>query len=161
MRKANEAMNRIHQIEAEGRFWAKVQKSDGCWLWIGRLDRSGYGVAYDHRGKWNSRHSALAHRMAYELSVGPIQAGLTLDHLCRTRACVRPDHLRPCTQGENLIAPGATTFQAINRAKTHCVNGHEFTPENTYVRVCQGAPARQCRACCAERARRAYRKQVA
>ena len=146
-------MDRVSQQAAESRFWAKVAKSDGCWLWIGKTNRGGYGQAYDHRGSSKGRHQALAHRMAYELAIGPIPDGLTLDHLCRTRACVRPDHLRPCTIGENLRAPGATTFQARNAAKTRCKRGHELAGENLSV---NNRGQRVCLTCYRER-KRLYR----
>lgn len=79
------------------RFWAKVEKSDSCWLWTGALFPSnGYGALHLDGA------AVPAHRVSYELNVGPIPDGLTIDHLCRVRACVRPDHLEPVTQAENL-----------------------------------------------------------
>lgn len=106
-------------------FWEKVSKSEGCWLWTGRTVK-GYGK---HSGK-------LAHRVAYEEMVGPIPDGLELDHLCRTPLCVRPDHLEPVTRHVNM----RRRFDL----KTHCVNGHEFTSENTYLR---DGYYRTCRTC--------------
>jgi hypothetical protein len=79
----------------------------------------------------------LAHRMAYELARDPIPAGLVIDHLCRNKRCVNPSHLEAVEQRVNLLR-GET-----NSAKTHCINGHEFTPDNTYM--WQGK--RSCRAC--------------
>lgn len=77
------------------RFWSKVAKSDGCWLWVGRLDPNGYGrFALQGIPK-------LAHRVCYELVQGPISEGSVLDHKCHTPACVRPEHLRPSTQKQN------------------------------------------------------------
>ena len=135
----------LQQNAAVSRFWAKVQKTDGCWLWSGAKNSAGYGVATDYRP---GRRQSLAHRMSYELALGAIPAGLTIDHLCRNTICVRPSHLRACTMRENLLSPGSRTFQAKNAAKTHCVHGHQYTPENTYTRLGRtGLPCRDCRTC--------------
>lgn len=80
--------------------------------------------------------------VAYELSVGPVPDGLTLDHLCRVRHCVNPTHLDPCTIGEN-VGRAPTCPTTINANKTHCVHGHEFTVENVYAY----RGKRYCRAC--------------
>lgn len=127
------------------RFWPKVDKTDDCWLWTGALNSTGYG--YIAR---TSNRMVPAHRIAYELLVGPIPDGLTLDHLCRVRNCVNPSHLEPVTMRENTLRGSAPP--AINARRTHCVNGHEFTPENTYV----GTTGRECRACNRLRARERY-----
>ncbi|MFD7016051.1 HNH endonuclease signature motif containing protein [Streptomyces sp. NPDC059928] len=79
--------------------------------------------------------------MAYELLVGPIPAGLHLDHLCRVRRCVNPAHLEAVTCAENLRR--GTSFAAVNSAKTECVHGHPFDEENTYFSRRQ----RDCRTC--------------
>ncbi len=68
----------------------------GCWLWVGKVNRGGYGVT-SVAGKTRS-----AHRVSYEWHVGPIPIGLDLDHLCRVRRCVNPDHLEPVTRRENI-----------------------------------------------------------
>ena len=75
----------------EERFWAKVDKTDDCWLWTANRTNAGYGHF------WLDRRMVLAHRFAYELLIGPIPDGLTLDHLCRVRACVNPAHLEAVT----------------------------------------------------------------
>lgn len=114
----------------EERFWSKVDKTDTCWLWVSRMFWDGYGNFYAD----SSRPSMRAHRFAYELLVGPIPEGLVIDHLCRVRSCVNPDHLEPVTNQENL-----------RRAmSTHCPQGHEFTDENTW---CDKRGHRQCRTC--------------
>lgn len=118
------------------RFWAKVWREGlGCWWWTGALSM-GYGQLY-HDGKPRG-----AHRLSYEWFVGPIPAGLHVDHLCRHPSCVNPDHLEPVTCRENLLR--GETFQAKNAAKTRCPQGHPYNAENTYVRP---AGNRECRRC--------------
>lgn len=82
------------------RFWPKVERvEDGCWLWTASLTGDGYG-RISLGGKFGPM--GLAHRVAYELLVGPIPEGLELDHLCRVRRCVNPEHLEPVTHAENV-----------------------------------------------------------
>jgi len=113
------------------RFWAHVVPAEsGCWIWQGQR-KANYGM---YSG------GLSAHRVAYELMRGPIPEGLELDHLCRTPPCVNPDHLEPVTRQENWRRYIVTV--------THCRNGHEFTPENTYRWVSpEGYDRRFCRAC--------------
>lgn len=115
------------------KFWTKVEKSDGCWLWQGARIPEGYGQAvFDGRVQG-------AHRIAYQLLVGPIPAGLQLDHLCRTPQCVNPAHLEPVTGRENVLrTPNAPT--AINARKTHCDRGHELVRRNSSGRSCVECP---------------------
>ena len=81
------------------RLMAKVRKdSTGCWNWAGADNGNGYGVIGIGR---REEGTALVHRVAYEQIVGPIPAGLHIDHLCRNRLCVNPDHLEPVTKYEN------------------------------------------------------------
>lgn len=110
------------QIE---RFWNKVdvpEQVSCCWEWNTWSDH-GYGIFRLN----NKRHRA--HRIAYTLLMGPIPDGLQLDHLCRNRGCVNPEHVEPVTLRENVLRGYGTT--ALHRRKTHCARGHEFTPENT------------------------------
>lgn len=90
-----------------------------------------------------------AHRFSYELHVGPIPEGLVIDHLCRNRLCVNPDHLEPVTSQEN-VRRGHEAL-GVRQYATHCKNGHEYTPENTLITV-EGW--RSCRTCSRERDRR-------
>lgn len=113
-------------------FWAKVKKTDLCWLWMGARNQKGYGL-------YSAPNTAAAHRVAYELLVGPIPEGLVLDHLCRNVRCVNPDHLEPVTIREN------TARGLPPRAATHCKRGHELTPENTRWR--SDRPTRECLTC--------------
>lgn len=127
------------------RLISHVEKGPGgCWLWTAQLDKGGYGkVKLDGR-PW------MAHRAAYTLLVGPIPAGLTLDHLCRVRNCVNPDHLEPVTLKENLMR--GRTPAALNSAKTACPQGHPYDEHNTYrwrgrrmCKKCQRASTRRWR----------------
>ncbi len=132
----------------EDRFWARVDRTDTCWIWTGKLNPQGYA-----RARWGDTNQ-MAHRIAYELLVGPVPEDLTLDHLCRVRHCVRPSHLEPVTQRDNVLR--GEGFAAVNAAKTHCVNGHAFDEANTYV-TAEGY--RSCRACTAAAQRRYRVKQ--
>jgi HNH endonuclease len=133
---------------ATERFWPKVQKTDGCWLWLAGRGNTGYGSF------WAGAEQTTAHRFAYELLVGPVPPGLDLDHLCRVRHCVNPAHLEPVTRNENLMR-GTSTLIAIAAAKTHCPQGHEYTAKNTYL---ISGKHRKCRTCQLENMRR-YRKR--
>lgn len=133
-------------MSVDERFWSKVNKTAGCWEWTAGKN-NGYGVFFPTKG--NTRQ---AHRYSYEQLVGPIPEGLVIDHLCRNHSCVNPEHLEPVTNQVNLLR--GIGFAATKSAQTHCVRGHEFTTENTYVwdnrRYC-----RKCRAATTARARRA------
>jgi hypothetical protein len=126
------------------RFEEKVLKTDTCWLWIAGKDRPGYGRFYSDTAK----RSIGAHRAAWEFAFGPIPEGMTVDHLCFEPACVNPAHLRLLSRSENCANQRCATW-------THCHNGHEFTPENTYL-CTAGNGRRLCRACRAERQRGYY-----
>lgn len=121
------------QASAIERFWAKVEVTDGCWTWSGHIKQSGYG-AFGVRNR-----EVRVHRFAYELLVGPIPDGLVIDHLCRNKLCVRPDHLEAVTQRENAMR-GMSPIAIAHRTNV-CKRGHKLTPENVYV------SARGCRAC--------------
>jgi hypothetical protein len=121
-----------------------------CWHWTGRTNQDGYG---ELRGR---RSDGLAHRIVFEHMVGPVPVGLELDHLCRVRYCVNPQHLEPVTPKENWRR--GTSVTAQNAAKTHCHRGHPFDSENTYV----WRNSRICRACAREaKQRRQERKREA
>ena len=108
----------------------------GCWLWEGNCNPKGYGRFLD------GRKTRMAHRFVYELRKGPIPAGLQLDHLCRVRCCVNPDHLEPVTRRENIIR--GISFSAANAAKTSCPYGHPYTPDN--IKKCR-TQKRNCLIC--------------
>lgn len=111
---------------------AKIAFSDGCWLWTGRPNAGGYG-----RVRQGARGTPIlyAHRVLYEALVGPVPAGLELDHLCRMPACVRPDHLEPVTHRENIVRGESPV--AKQARKTHCKNGHELSAPTRRGRICR------------------------
>jgi hypothetical protein len=119
------------------RWISKVDKTDpaGCWLWTASLDQDGYGWFRDGRVR-------RAHRVSYEHHIGPVEDGHDVDHICRVRHCVNPDHLRAISRKENVLSGVGPT--ATNARKKRCKRGHAFTPENTLVHV---GGWRQCREC--------------
>lgn len=129
--------------EAE-RFWAKVEKGtgpDNCWIWTACKVKRGYG-RFNAAGKTISAHS-----WAYLNLVGPIPHGWELDHrLTCERGCVRPSHITPRTAVEHALQPDSAG--GLQRGKTHCKQGHEYTPENTEFRInASGGVGRVCKAC--------------
>jgi hypothetical protein len=126
-----------------------------CLDWVGRRNEKGYGLV------WLDGRQQRAHRVVYELLVGSIPDGLVIDHLCRNRACVNPDHMEPVTvwentrRGENFMArgqnPGVTRDlpprpkRRPPSAKTECDHGHAMTPENTYTGPKGHRECRECR----------------
>lgn len=100
------------------RFEAKFlpEPNTGCWLWMAAMGSDGYGSF------WNDQHSQMmgAHRVAWLLFRGPIPPGLEVDHLCRVRSCVNPDHLRVVTKRENIFAPGSVAIAAKHAAQLVC-----------------------------------------
>ena len=120
--------------------WKRIDKTETCWLWTGAHSKTGYGFV----SSWVNGESTCkpVHRYVYELLVGPIPSGLELDHLCRVRNCVNPEHLEPVTHSENMrrspINRGAHQLK-----KTHCPQGHPYDEVNTYAYKGH----RYCRAC--------------
>jgi hypothetical protein len=121
------------------RFWEKVVRDPDseCWFWTG-------GTAFGYGNFWLNRKGRMAHRVSYELNVGPIPEGLQIDHLCRTPLCVNPAHLEPVTIRENLMRGWGVS--ARNAAKTHCPRGHEYAVHGR-VKI-EGS--RECRVCKAD-----------
>ena len=125
---------------------------DKCWVWTGYLDSHGYG--YANVGYVNGKQKMIGtHRAMYELYIGQIPLNLTVDHLCRNRACGNPKHMQILTFSENLKIKNA------NAKKTHCPHGHEYTDENTYYgKQSNGGPQRQCRTCVSKNQRKYHAK---
>jgi hypothetical protein len=142
-------------------FWSLVDKAGTvpthrpdlgpCWSWLGEINRTtGYAMVRLFSGD----RGTGAHRVAYELQVGPIAAGMTLDHLCHGpecllgrmcphRSCVNPGHVEQVTRGANVLRGNGPP--AINAAKTHCPRGHRLADEN--LRIVQSTGERRCRIC--------------
>jgi hypothetical protein len=144
----------LYRPSINERFQASVRcDPNGCWTWIGTIARTGYGTFSAH----SKTH--VAHRWTYERLIGPIPAGFHLDHLCRNRACVNPQHLDIVTPRENVMR--GMSPSAVIRRQAICKRGHELVGENIYVPP-KKPQHRQCRTCRAERARVANaRKQAA
>ena len=120
----------------EARFWGKVNKTDSCWIWTGYINHDGYGRT--RTPIRIPRRPEMAHRIAYELLVGPIPNGLEIDHFfCKRRACVNPAHLELVTHAEN-------NRRSPNPKKTHCRQGHPYAGDNLVLDK-RGAP--NCRTC--------------
>lgn len=119
-------------------FMERVSVADsGCWQWLQRFDWRGYG-----RSRW-----MLAHRVAYEVFVGPIPAEMTVDHICFNTGCVNPEHLQLLSHVDNAR-------RQRSALATHCLHGHAFDEQNTYMRTAAAKGRRQCRACNREAVRR-------
>lgn len=99
---------RLHMIEAPS----------GCWIWTGARQKSGHGKI------GVAGRTLCAHRVAYETWVGPIPAGLHLDHLCRRPACIKPLHLQPVTARTNILR--GTAPAARSRRSPICLRGHSY-----------------------------------
>lgn len=125
-RRANRSLSDVDRVLLH------VTKTDTCWLWTGYTDK-GYG-----RLSIQDRPGLHAHRVMYQELVGPIPEGMHLDHLCRVRNCVNPDHLEPVTPLENVRRSPLT-----HGSETHCPSGHPYDDENT-IRY---RGRRYCRAC--------------
>jgi hypothetical protein len=115
-----------------------VDPLTGCWLWSRNISPSGYGLSGLTKAPCRS---SRAHRLAYEVFRGLIPTGLQLDHLCRVRRCVNPDHLEIVTARENTHR-SALCLAAVNARKTHCPQGHPYSGNNRTIningdRICQ------------------------
>lgn len=136
------------------RLLSHLKQQDDCLVWTGTVGNAGYGLISTggRQGK-----TVLVHRLAYELWVGPIPEGLTIDHVrargCRSKLCCEPAHLEPVTLLENIRrGPGSNQ---------HCRKGHLFTPETTlYSNLKDGTRARQCKPCTNEHRRERYRSDA-
>ena len=120
-----------------------------CILWKGCTTKAGYGKLQENNKE------IYVHRYSYELFVEKIPEGLVIDHICRNKACVNPSHLRVVTNRENVVF-NSESAAALNLLKSHCKNGHEFTPKNTIMMPPETPthiPSRRCKECARTRNR--------
>jgi hypothetical protein len=128
----------------------------GCWVWSGLRKANGYGIVHVSRKTCGTPLRRHAHRVMYQLLVGEVPDGLTLDHLCRNRACVNPGHLEPVSNAENVLRGNSPP--AVNARRQSCRRGHEYTAETTYV--APGSGKRSCRICDRDREKRRVRPSL-
>ncbi len=118
-----------------------IVDDSGCWVWQGTKMKSGYGVI--SLPKSYSKSTSVAHRVSWEVFVGPIPDSMVLDHLCGNRACINVEHLEVTTFGENTRR---AQLKHPNRKKTHCPKGHPYDGDNLKMY----GERRRCRACANE-----------
>jgi len=127
----------------------RLDHRTGCWVWMGSKNGGGYGQT-----TLNGKH-VDAHRLVYSELVGDIPSAMDLDHLCRNRACVNPDHLEPVSRRTNLLRGYGVS--ARNAIRTHCNYGHAFSGDNLGV---DGHGYRYCRQCKREQASHRYHRKM-
>lgn len=123
---------------------AEIVEKEKCWPWGGSTDGNGYGQVMVNGKPYR------AHRLMYELvhkgeELPPKSSGLTIDHICRNRSCINPNHLEIVTNRENVLRGNGLT--AINHRKTHCTKGHPLSGANLYLYQKGNTIERSCREC--------------
>lgn len=139
---------KIELLDLLQRFWSKVDcgTDDECWEWIACKDSNGYG-----QFRLNDKRVS-PHRLAYELECGSIPNGYDIHHKCNNPACANPYHLMAVTTREHIVNLSPNSLQYKESRRTHCIRGHEYTEENTYIYN----GSRNCRICVLNRNRRRY-----
>jgi hypothetical protein len=117
------------------RFVGKIEKLDGCWLWVGLKGPNGYG-----RFSVGTREIS-AHRFSYQHFIGAIAPGMTVDHICRIKICVRPDHLQLLTNEENSARAQEFVVETANAKKKYCKRGHELSGFKVLLLGSENPPA--------------------
>jgi len=155
LRRHGDPLGARHILTDDERFTPHVQRAGSlpegrpglgpCWVWTGTVGGNGYGYV-----NAADRSKKLAHRVAYERTYGAIPDGTVIDHLCRNRRCVNPHHLEAVSNEENLRR--GLGYRLRNGMDTACVNGHRYTPENTYRNPNKPEEIR-CRTCARDRDR--------
>lgn len=129
----------------------EVDTGSGCWMWTGPLDRDGYGMFYLRR------KTRRAHRVAWFSAFGDLPKGMVVNHVCRQRACVNPQHLNVVTPSENALRDSRSRGY-VNSQKTHCPRGHSY--DGTFTNRQTGKSYRTCSVCEREKKRRLRKKWV-
>lgn len=127
--------------------------TNDCWVYAGLLNAYGYGYVYEFiDGK---QCNQMVHRVMYEAVKNKIPKGLYIDHLCRNRSCINPDHLEPITNRQNVLR--GEGYAAKNAKKTHCIRGHILKGVNLYVTPSGKRNCKKCRALSMEKYKLAHR----
>ena len=141
----------------EFRLLSKIKKTETCWLWEGQKNVNGYGKIGIGSRTDKTNRMVYAHRLSYEIYVGPIPEYLTINHICKVRNCVNPSHLEAITLIENLKKADLGKNTGLKqRSKTHCPSSHEYDKRN--VRIARDG-SRKCKPCQTKRSREWYQKK--
>lgn len=128
-----------------------INQTTGCWEWTAGKSSGGYAMMY-LEGKM-----IYAHRWSYEYYNASIPSKHSIDHLCRVRHCVNPNHLEAVTSKENTRRGDHSNMGLYQKTKTHCPSGHEYSKENTYIK---SKKYRVCATCAKEQSKNYYNKKV-